>query len=120
MDKVELKDSLKTILDISHATNKYVDDTKTWELFKTDIDRCYTVFHILNHIAVLIARLLEPFMPETSKTINSFVMADKPYRYKYNSLELDIITGKSTNKPQILFKKITDDQIDELRSKYGD
>ncbi len=118
MDKIELKNGLKTVLSISHASNKYIVDTEHWVHFKTDMDRCHTILHILNHTAVLIARLLEPFMPETSRIINSFIVSDKLYRYEHNKLVINMLTGKSTNKPQILFKKISDEEISELKQKY--
>ncbi len=82
------------------------------------MDRCHTVFHILNHVNVLIARLLEPFMPETSNKINNFI-SDGWTNYEHNTLQLDVLTFKSVRKPDILFKKIADEQIDELKQKFS-
>lgn len=57
--------------------DKYINDQKPWELAKTDIDKLKSVLaHCVDRIQE-IAILLEPFMPETSKTILEQFKASK-------------------------------------------
>jgi methionyl-tRNA synthetase len=69
LSEFRFPDALSFIWEKITSLDKYINTEKPWDLAKTDIDRLKDVLaHCIDHIQE-IAILLEPFMPETSKTI---------------------------------------------------
>ena len=64
-----------------HSLNKYIDSVKPWEIAKRidqDIEAKHHLEEVLRHLAnglVQMARLLEPFMPDTADKIKQ-IFAD--------------------------------------------
>lgn len=78
IDKMELGLALGTIWQsIIKADNKFIDDTKPWELKKTDEKKFKEVMDKLISDLCLIAELLIPFMPETSEKIKKALETKK-------------------------------------------
>lgn len=69
LDKMKLRDGLKTILAISALGNKYTQDNQPWKLIKTDPARCATVLYVTSNLAKTLAALLEPYVPTLADKI---------------------------------------------------
>ncbi len=67
--EVRLSTELKMIMDQMHAANKFIEDTKPWELVKSDSIKFEGVIKKLFIDLFAICNQLEPFMPDTSKKI---------------------------------------------------
>lgn len=69
LNEFKFPDAVSFVWEQIAELDKYINEQKPWELAKTDIDRLKSVLaHCVDRIQE-IAILLEPFMPETSKTI---------------------------------------------------
>lgn len=69
LSEFRFPDALSFVWEQIATLDKYINDEKPWELAKTDLDRLKSVLaHCVDQIQE-VAVLLEPFMPETSKTI---------------------------------------------------
>ncbi len=91
MDGFRVSDALTEIFNLFKRCNKYIDETMPWALAKDEgkKDRLETVLYNLQESIKAGARLLEPFMPETSEKILA-----------------QIGDGKVTEKPEILFARL--------------
>lgn len=69
MDKMDVDKALEKIWKIVSKNNKYIEDTKPWQLIKSDEKEFKKVMQKLVNDANLIAYLIEPFLPETSLKI---------------------------------------------------
>lgn len=108
-DTIHIADVLIEIWKIVSDTNKYIDDTSPWILFKSgkDIEKIQSVmYHLVENIRK-IAIMIKPFMEDTSnKILNSFNISDQ-YRtwesiYQYDRLK-NITVVKSI---EPLFKRL--------------
>ncbi|XP_017249974.1 probable methionine--tRNA ligase isoform X3 [Daucus carota subsp. sativus] len=63
MEKIKLKQGLKTGMSISSEGNAYLQNTEFWKLYKEDESSCAIVIRTSVGLVYLIACLLEPFMP---------------------------------------------------------
>ena len=62
--------ALQTIwLEILNPTNKHVEDTQPWKLFKTDPEAAKRVMYDLAEVLRVVAILLKPFLPRAADTI---------------------------------------------------
>lgn len=64
-----LSEGLECIWNIVREANRYIEETKPWELAKTDMDAFENVMKKLLDDLARIAHLLAPFLPETSERI---------------------------------------------------
>jgi methionyl-tRNA synthetase len=69
VDSMELSQSLQYIWNVVREDDKYISDTKPWELKKIDENKFAEVMKKLLNDLNLIAELLVPFMPGTAEKI---------------------------------------------------
>ena len=71
MDTFHIADALDAVMSIAKRCNKYIDETMPWALAKDEEkkDRLSTVLYNLVESIRILAVLISPFMPETSKAI---------------------------------------------------
>ncbi|MDH4330520.1 MAG: methionine--tRNA ligase [Candidatus Moranbacteria bacterium] len=69
MEKMEFSKSLESIWGIVRDSNKKIEDTKPWELKKTDQDKFEAVMGGLILDLFRVSQLLIPFIPETAEKI---------------------------------------------------
>lgn len=69
MEELAFSYALEDIWTLIRRTNKYIDETSPWVLIKEDKDRLDTVLYNLIESVRIIAQLIEPFLPHTSKLI---------------------------------------------------
>ena len=96
MDGLRVADAITEIFNLFKRCNKYIDETMPWALAKdeTKKDRLETVLWNLIQGISAGARLLESFMPSTSKKI------------------LDQLgDGHVTDKPEILFQRLDVEEV---------
>ena len=121
-DKVESKmaelrvaDALTEIFNLFKRCNKYIDETEPWALAKDEAkrDRLATVLYNLVEGISIGAGLLEPFMPETTqrimKQLNSAVRGFESTK----TFGVYPSGTKVTEKPEILFARLDQKEIDE-------
>jgi methionyl-tRNA synthetase len=77
MDNLELDKALKHIFGIITEDNKFIEDSKPWELAKNDRKKLEEVMEKIISDLYLISHLLTPFMSETSKKIKTALETKK-------------------------------------------
>ena len=96
MDELRVADAITEIFNLFKRCNKYIDETMPWVLAKEEAkkERLETVLWNLIQSISAGARLLEPYMPSTSKKI----------------LE-QLGDGQVTEKPEILFQRLDVEEV---------
>lgn len=77
LKQYRLSEGLEYIWNIVRESNKYIEETKPWELAKTDPERFETVMRKLLDDLAHIASLLAPFLPETAEKIKTMLKERK-------------------------------------------
>ncbi len=113
--KAELKQGLKQIMHISKLGNQYFQANEPWKLIKDDPNRARAVLFVLVALVKDLGILIQPYLPDTSKTILSYVNGNS---WKWDDLGKFSVKGKISRK-DVLFEKIDNKKIEELHSKYG-
>ena len=114
----KFREWLTKLLELFALGNKFVDDTKPWELAKTDLETTKTLLQLLWWYLACISQTISPYLPYTSKKMSDILIQDIIEATNYNNIgkDLDSFTfNHIQTKPEILFTKITDEQVsDEL------
>jgi len=108
MNNQDLNNYIKSVINISFLTNKYINDEEPWKLKKNDINKMNNILYIALEQIAKISILLNPIIPiSTNKVLNSLNVSK-------NSISLSFLDGKKIlndevkiNNLDILFKKIS-------------
>ena len=118
MEDLRVADALTEIFNLFKRCNKYIDETTPWVLAKDEAkkDRLETVLYNLIMAISEGAKVLEPFMPTTSKKVleqlNGGHVTDKP-EILFQRLDLEEVMKKVEEfHPQVEEEKEEEDIID--------
>lgn len=120
LENIKLRDGLKNILSISTLGNQYIQNNKPWLLVKEgNMVRAGTVMSVAVNVVALLAMLVSPYMPETSKIIET-QLNYKIDNYALNKEFIQFIhEGHQIGEPKPLFKKIAYEEIVKLKKKLN-
>ena len=120
MEAMEVRKSAAELRAMWAAGNEYLQDVAPWSTFKTNPDQAAAQIRLALNLIRIYAVLSAPFIP----TATARVCADM------NTLDMDWPTdirtaltalpeGHSFNVPDVLFAKITDDQVTEWSERFA-
>ena len=108
METLRVADAITEIFTAIKRCNKYVDETEPWVLAKDEAnnDRLSEVMYNLCDCIIIIASLLEPFMPRTAKAISEQLNCQLKSFEDCEKTGLYPEEGKVTSSPEMLFARI--------------
>ncbi|MEN8122351.1 MAG: methionine--tRNA ligase [Bacteroidota bacterium] len=111
IENYRFREALKEAMNLARLGNKYLAETEPWKLIKTDEERVKTIMNIALQITASLSIILEPFLPFTSDKIREITNTD---RFDWDLLgSPDLLkTGHQIAKPELLFAKIEDSEIE--------
>lgn len=121
MATLHVADSLDEIWTVVNRANKYIDETAPWVLAKDEASRprLGTVLYNLVETIRIIASLLSPYMPETSRKIAEQINASE---LSYESTKTFGLTkaGTKVGEAVPLFQRIdAEKKLEELEAELG-
>ena len=107
MENINIQNAISHILNIVSRTNKYIDETSPWVLYKEEkMDELESVMYNLYEAIRRAAILFVPFIPETSEKIFN-QMGLKENQTTYNTLkEINLENNKVIEKGIPLFERL--------------
>lgn len=111
-ENFRFKDALNETMNIVRDANKYFNDAEPWKAIKTNKERCETIINICLQLVNSFAVLFEPVLPFSSAKIVHMLGADKRSMKWEQASELRLKAGSKLNKPEILFTKIEDSELE--------
>ncbi|KAI3916567.1 hypothetical protein MKW98_026309 [Papaver atlanticum] len=129
MEKVKLKQGLKTAMSISSEGNCYLQDSQFWKLYKEDPASCAVVMRTSVGLVYLLASLLEPFIPSFSVEVVKQLNLPSELPLSLSDENGDISTarrpweiipsGHKIGVPEPLFKELKDEEVEFFREKFA-
>ncbi|XP_058097366.1 probable methionine--tRNA ligase [Magnolia sinica] len=129
MEKVKLKQGLRTAMSISGEGNAYLQESQFWKLYKEDPASCSIVMKTSVGLVYLLASLLEPFMPSFSiavlKQLNlspetQLSICDEKGDIDRARRPWEILpSGHKIGTPEPLFKEMKDETVEFFREKFA-
>lgn len=114
LERAELKDALHTILEISDKGNMAFQQGEPWKTRNTDPQAASDLLFNLAYLLRDLSLLLKPYIPASCEKLAEMLGSSQA-----NWDALGKTEGISQlKKPQVLFKRLEDDQIKELRERY--
>ncbi len=117
IENFKFREALKEFMNIARLGNKYLADTEPWALIKTNPGKVQTILNVSLQLAANLAILGEPFLPFTCKKLRTMLQFDQQIHWdKAGNLNI-IETGHKLGKPELLFEKIEDSDIEKQIAK---
>ncbi|HHT22488.1 MAG TPA: methionine--tRNA ligase [Bacteroidales bacterium] len=116
LDTFHFRDAQKEAMNLARIGNKYLAETEPWKLAKTDMSRVETILNISLQIAANLSIAFEPFLPFSSEKLRNMLNLGSFDWADLGKMDL-LATGHQLNKPELLFERIEDEQIDTQLAK---
>jgi methionyl-tRNA synthetase len=118
LEDFKFRDALFEVIDLSRKGNKYMQEKEPWILVKQlaenpavqkSIDNC---LHLCLQLTANLTILINPFLPNTAqKMLGMMKVVDKMLDWE-NAGKIKLLSvGYSLREPQLLFRKIEDEEI---------
>jgi methionyl-tRNA synthetase len=118
LEQYKFREALFEVIDLSRKGNQYMQKKEPWIVAKQlpenpdaqkNIDNC---LHICLQLTANLAILINPFLPNTAKTmLHMMKVVDKMLDWE-NAGKLKLLSvGYNLREPQLLFRKIEDEEI---------
>lgn len=110
LETFHFREGLKEAMEIARIGNRYLQETEPWKVSKTDMARTATILNVALQICANIAVAFKPFLPFSADRLALMLSMPEPV---WDNLGSDTIlaAGTELGKPELLFEKITDEQI---------
>jgi methionyl-tRNA synthetase len=118
LEEYKFRDALFEVIDLSRKGNKYMQEKEPWIVVKQlaenpavqkSIDNC---LHLCLQLTANLTILINPFLPNTAqKMLGMMKVVDKMLDWE-NAGKIKLLSvGYSLREPQLLFRKIEDEEI---------
>ena len=115
MNKIRLREGLINFIKFSSECNMFINIYEPWSLIKSDREKTGQVLGVLCNFLIKLSVLGLPFIPDSCNKIQN-ILNIKCDEYEFN---INQFVGSTLNKPEILFKRVSQDKLDELKSKFN-
>jgi methionyl-tRNA synthetase len=108
MDNQNLNNYIKSVINISFLTNKYINDEEPWKLKKNNIEKMNNILHLALEQIAKISILLNPIIPEKSlKVLDALNIKTELRNLSFLDGQNVVNDEIKIQELDILFKKIT-------------
>ena len=110
LESFRFREALKEAMNLARLGNKYLADAEPWKVIKSDPERVKTIMNIALQITTNLTIILEPFLPFSMKKLRTFLNISQFTWNDAGRTDL-LVSGHVINKPELLFQKIEDEEI---------
>jgi methionyl-tRNA synthetase len=122
MEAREFRKSTTALRQLWVLGNQYLTEAAPWTAIKTDVERAAVVVRTGLNLVALFAKVSEPFIPFACEKIAIAVGEDYPAQWPsaQGAAVLDILpAGRKVAAPEVLFKKVENEQVAEWLERFG-
>ncbi len=119
LEAFRFRDAIQDAMSLARLGNKFLADAEPWKLIKTEPEKVKTIIHLALQIAANCALIFEPFLPDSSASLQSYLHLEG---LKWKDLgRIDLLkAGDPVEKGDLLFSKLEDEvveaQIEKLKA----
>ena len=115
LERADERDALRTVFELSDIGNRAFQNSEPWKLRNSDPERAKVILRTLVGLIRDLAIMIQPFMPATSASILGFLGQTEA---RWSDLS-DYSKSFTVGEVSLLFSKLEDDRIEELRIRYS-
>ena len=112
-ENYKFKDAVSETMNLVRDANKYFNDTEPWKAIKEDKARCGTIINTCLQLCRSFAILFNPVLPFSCETLLRMLNISGEGLTWASAADIALPVGHKLNKPEILFRKIEDTEIEK-------
>jgi methionyl-tRNA synthetase len=112
------REALAEAMKVARLGNKYLADTEPWNIIKTNESRVAEILYHSIQITATLSIILEPFLPFSCKKLRKMLQIEALSWNLIGSSDL-IQPGHQLGKPELLFAKIEDSEMEKQLEKLA-
>ena len=112
IERYRFREASQEFMNLARLGNKFLADAEPWKVIKTDPNRVQTIMYVALQIAAALAVLSEPLLPMSSQKLKTMLNLDLLSWKDVESGDPMINPSHEIGKPELLFAKIEDTEID--------
>ncbi|TVR41678.1 MAG: methionine--tRNA ligase [Bacteroidia bacterium] len=110
IEKYRFREALSQMMNLARLGNRYLTENEPWKLIREEPEKVKTIINVSLQICASLAVLSTPFLPFTAQKLQSMLnISVKDWQDGGDTNFLP--PGHTINKPELLFEKIEDAQI---------
>ena len=121
-EAIEVRKSAQALRALWVLGNEYLTEAAPWTAIKSDRDRAAVVVRTALNLVALFARVSAPIIPFAAETIATAVGEAWPPAWPSGDAVAELSRlepGRAVRAPEVLFRKIDEDQIAEWTERFG-
>jgi len=111
IERYRFREALSELMNLARLGNKYLTDMEPWKIFKTDPEKVKQILNVSLQIVANLSVLSEPFLPFTSAKLQQMINI-KDLKWEDGGRADLLKPGQKLNKPELLFERIEDKEIE--------
>ena len=119
IERYRFREALSELMNLARLGNKYLTDMEPWKIFKTDPEKVKQILNVSLQIVANLSVLSEPFLPFTSAKLQKMINI-KDLKWEDGGRPDLLKAGQKLNKPELLFERIEDKEIEAQVQKLLD
>ncbi|MFT3726553.1 MAG: methionine--tRNA ligase [Terricaulis sp.] len=122
-EQMEMRKAAAELRAIWAAGNTYLQNAAPWTAFKTDVNAAAVGVRTGLNLCALFAILAQPFIPDAAKAVLGAIGVPENNRTWPSAADKSVFDalprGLQITPPDVLFKKIDDEQVAEWTARFG-
>ncbi len=118
LDHYRFREALSELMNLARLGNRYLTESEPWKLIKTQPERVAGILNASLQICANLAILSRPFLPHTAEKLTAMLQMDAISWDEAGKGGL-LPENHKIGKPELLFEKIEDDQIQQQVDKLA-
>jgi methionyl-tRNA synthetase len=123
LDQLEFRKAAQALRALWVLGNEYLQVAAPWTVIKTDTDKAAMIVRTAINLVALYAKVSTPFIPAAAAVIGQAVGETGPCVWPSAGTASDLLDalprGQAVTVPEVLFKKIEDDQVAEWTARFS-
>ena len=120
MEAMEVRKSAAELRALWVLGNEYLQSAAPWVVFKEDPDRAAAIVRLALNLVRLYAVISAPFIPDAAaRMLSSMNTLDMTWPNDVKEALSALPAGHEFAVPDVLFRKITDDEAEEWKAKFS-
>ena len=123
LDQLEFRKAAQGLRALWVLGNEYLQVAAPWTVIKTDTDKAAMIVRTAINLVALYAKVSAPFIPAAAAVIGGAVGVTGPAAWPSAQTASDLLDalprGRAITVPEVLFKKIEDEQVAEWTARFG-
>lgn len=110
IEQFKFREAQKEVLNLARVGNRYIADEEPWKVIKIDEARVKAILYVSLQITASLAILFEPFLPFSSARLRRLLRLENAEWDSIGNEEL-LSAGSQLQRPELLFRKVEDEEI---------